>query len=139
MVGFRILKGGRSFIWPFIERVQRMSLEVLTIGMDMPSVRTSDGQMLAVSGVSETRIGGDDLSIAKAASSLLSKKPEEIAEIVRNVIEGRIDAVIAGMTADVAMADRVGIAEKARESAGLELGEMGIQIVSLSVRQVNAK
>src|SRR5438105_9314401 len=40
---FRLVKGGASFIWPVLERVDEMSLEIMTIDVNTPKVYTLQG------------------------------------------------------------------------------------------------
>jgi flotillin len=47
-VGFRIVKGGGVFVWPVYEKVDILSLELLTIDVQTPEVYTSKG-VLSVS------------------------------------------------------------------------------------------
>src|SRR4051812_32798645 len=42
-VGFRIVKGGGVFVWPVFEKVDILSLELLTIDVQTPEVYTSKG------------------------------------------------------------------------------------------------
>src|ERR1041385_7766959 len=42
-VGFRIVKGGGVFVWPVYEKVDILSLELLTIDVQTPEVYTSKG------------------------------------------------------------------------------------------------
>src|SRR5690606_26250406 len=40
---YRIVKGGRAFIWPVLERVDLLSLEIMTIEVITDDVYTSQG------------------------------------------------------------------------------------------------
>src|SRR5215475_4575747 len=42
-VGFRIVKGGGVFVWPVYEKVDILSLELLTSDVQTPEVYTSKG------------------------------------------------------------------------------------------------
>src|SRR5215831_17369257 len=42
-VGFRIVQGGGVFVWPVYEKVDVLSLELLTIDVQTPEVYTSKG------------------------------------------------------------------------------------------------
>src|ERR1051326_7676071 len=37
-VGFRVVKGGGKFVWPVLEKVDILSLEILTIDVQTPEV-----------------------------------------------------------------------------------------------------
>src|SRR6266566_7936644 len=51
--GFRIVKGGGTFVIPVIEKVDVLSLELLTIDVQTPEVYTSKGVPVKVDGVAQ--------------------------------------------------------------------------------------
>src|SRR5437870_8836976 len=65
-VGFRIVKGGGVFVWPVYEKVDILSLELLTIDVQTPEVYTSKGVPVKVDGVAQIKVKGDDVSISTA-------------------------------------------------------------------------
>src|SRR5882724_7215131 len=78
-VGFRIVKGGGVFVWPVYEKVDILSLELLTIDVQQEQdVYTSKGVPVRVDGVAQIKVKGDDVSIATAAEQFLSKTTDEI-------------------------------------------------------------
>ena len=67
-VGFRIVKGGGVFVWPVYEKVDILSLELLTIDVQQEQdVYTSKGVPVRVDGVAQIKVKGDDVSIARSA------------------------------------------------------------------------
>src|SRR2546423_3800940 len=77
--GFRLRKGGGTFVLPVIEKVDRLSLELLTIDVQQEQdVYTSKGVPVRVDGVAQIKVKGDDISISTAAEQFLSKQTEEI-------------------------------------------------------------
>ena len=72
-VGFRIVKGGGTFVWPIFEKVDMLSLELLTIDVQTPEVYTSKGVPVKVDGVAQIKVKGDDVSIRTAAEQFLGK------------------------------------------------------------------
>src|SRR5277367_3207729 len=56
MRGFRIVKGGGTFVIPIIEKVDILSLELLTIDVQTPEVYTSKGVPIKVDGVAQIKI-----------------------------------------------------------------------------------
>src|ERR1051325_8185164 len=79
--GFRIVKGGGTFVIPVIEKVDVLSLELLTIDVQTPEVYTSKGVPVKVDGVPKIKVKGDDVSIATAAEQFLSKSTDEIKNV----------------------------------------------------------
>src|ERR1041384_4886220 len=66
-VGFRVVKGGGVFVWPVFEKIDILSLELLTIDVQTPEVYTSKGVPVKVDGVAQVKVKGDDVSISTAA------------------------------------------------------------------------
>ena len=62
--GFRVVKGGGTFVLPVIEKVDILSLELLTIDVQTPEVYTSKGVPVRVDGVAQIKVKGDDISIS---------------------------------------------------------------------------
>ncbi len=71
--GFRVVKGGGTFVIPVIEKVDLLSLELLTIDVQTPEVYTSKGVPVKVDGVAQVKVKGDDISIATASEQFLGK------------------------------------------------------------------
>jgi flotillin len=67
---FRIVTGGRAFVWPVLERVDDLSLEIMTIDITTPDVPTVQGVPVTVDGVAQVKIGSDENSIRTAADSI---------------------------------------------------------------------
>ena len=86
--GFRIVKGGGTFVYPVVEKVDILSLELLTIDVQTPEVYTSKGVPVKVDGVAQIKVKGDDISIATAAEQFLGKNTDEIRNIATQ--HGRI-------------------------------------------------
>jgi flotillin len=54
--GFRIVKGGGTFVIPVVEKVDILSLELLTIDVQTPEVYTSKGVPVRVDGVAQIKV-----------------------------------------------------------------------------------
>src|SRR5438046_5207097 len=89
-VGFRIVKGGGVFVWPVYEKVDILSLELLTIDVQTPEVYTSKGVPVKVDGVAQIKVKGDDVSIATASEQFLGKSTDEIRNIATEKLEGHL-------------------------------------------------
>ena len=72
-VGFRIVKGGGTFVLPVLEKVDMLSLELLTIDVQTPEVYTSKGVPVKVDGVAQIKVKGDDISIAHGGRTIFEQ------------------------------------------------------------------
>jgi flotillin len=135
-IGFRVVKGGGVFVWPVYEKVDILSLELLTIDVQTPEVYTSKGVPVKVDGVAQIKVKGDDISIATAAEQFLSKGTEEIKNIAMQTLEGHLRAILGTMTVEEIYQNRDAFASKVQEVAAGDMANMGLGIVSFTIRDI---
>src|SRR5208337_3798591 len=135
-VGFRIVKGGGTFVWPIFEKVDILSLELLTIDVQTPEVYTSKGVPVKVDGVAQTKVKGDDVSIRTAAEQFLGKSTDEIRNIATQTLEGHLRAILGTMTVEEIYQNRDAFASKVQEVAAGDMANMGLGIVSFTIRDI---
>jgi flotillin len=134
--GFRIVKGGGTFVMPVVEKVDVLSLELLTIDVQTPEVYTSKGVPVKVDGVAQIKIKGDDISIATAAEQVLSKSIDEIKSVATQTLEGHLRAILGTMTVEDIYQNRDAFASKVQEVAAGDMANMGLGIVSFTIRDI---
>src|SRR5438876_6569083 len=134
--GFRIVKGGGTFVIPVVEKVDLLSLELLTIDVQTPEVYTSKGVPVKVDGVAQIKVKGDDVSISTAAEQFLSKGVDEIKNIATQTLEGHLRAILGTMTVEDIYQNRDAFASKVQEVAAGDMANMGLGIVSFTIRDI---
>jgi len=134
--GFRIVKGGGTFVYPVVEKVDVLSLELLTIDVQTPEVYTSKGVPVKVDGVAQIKVKGDDISIATAAEQFLSKDTASIMNIATQTLEGHLRAILGTMTVEEIYQNRDAFASKVQEVAAGDMANMGLGIVSFTIRDI---
>jgi len=135
-VGFRIVKGGGTFVMPIFEKVDLLSLELLTIDVQTPEVYTSKGVPVKVDGVAQIKVKGDDISIRTAAEQFLGKSQDEIRNIATQTLEGHLRAILGTMTVEEIYQNRDAFASKVQEVAAGDMANMGLGIVSFTIRDI---
>ncbi len=135
-VGFRVVKGGGVFVWPVFEKVDILSLELLTIDVQTPEVYTSKGVPVKVDGVAQVKVKGDDISIATSAEQFLSKGVDEIKNIATQTLEGHLRAILGTMTVEDIYQNRDAFASKVQEVAAGDMANMGLTIISFTIRDI---
>ncbi len=135
-VGFRIVKGGGVLVWPVVEKVDLLSLELLTIDVQTPEVYTSKGVPVKVDGVAQIKVKGDDISIATASEQFLGKTTDEIRNIATQTLEGHLRAILGTMTVEEIYQNRDAFASKVQEVAAGDMANMGLGIVSFTIRDI---
>jgi flotillin len=134
--GFRIVKGGGTFVMPVFEKIDILSLELLTIDVQTPEVYTSKGVPVRVDGVAQIKVKGDDISIGTAAEQFLSKGTDEIKSIAMQTLEGHLRAILGTMTVEEIYQNRDAFASKVQEVAAGDMANMGLGIVSFTIRDI---
>ena len=135
-VGYRLVHGGGTFVWPIKEKVQRMSLELMTLEVRTPEVYTVNAVPVTVDGVAQLKIKGDEESIAIAAEQFLSRSREDVMKTVLQTVEGHMRAVLGTLTVEEIYRGRQEVARRVREAAAEDLRKMGMEILSLTIRNV---
>ncbi len=135
-VGFRIRRGGGAFILPLVEKIDLLSLEIITLDITTPEVYTRPGVPIIVDGVAQVKVGGDEESIRTASEQFLGKTSEQIKEIAMQTVEGHLRAIVGTMTIEDIYRNRDQFASSVQEVAVSDLANMGLHIVSFTLKDI---
>ncbi|KAE8282517.1 Flotillin-1 Reggie-2 [Larimichthys crocea] len=96
-----MIAGGRVFIIPCIQKIQRISLNTLTLNVKSDKVYTRHGVPISVTGIAQMKIQGQNKQMLAAACQMFMGKSEpEIAQIALETLEGHQRAIIAHLTVE---------------------------------------
>ncbi|KPJ51965.1 band 7 protein [candidate division TA06 bacterium DG_24] len=135
-IGYRTHIGGGTFVLPFLESAQVLSLEVFTLGIETPEVLTQEGVPILAQGLAQVKVRGDEHSIRLAAEQFLGKGPEGIREIANQILEGHMRNVIGTMTVQQIYQNREDFARKVVEAGSQDYTAMGLQILSFALKDI---
>ena len=135
-VGFRIQKGGGTFVWPVLEKAEVLSLELMTIDVKTPSVYAITGVPVRVDGVAQIKVRGEETAIRTAAEQFLSKTPSEIMQVAHQTLEGHLRAIIGKLTVEELYKDRDKFAQNVQSESATDFANMGLQIVSFTIKEI---
>lgn len=134
--GYRIITGGRAFIWPILERVDYLSLELMTIEVAVKDVYTLEGVPVMVDGVAQIKIGSDDVFVATAAERFLSKSQTEIEHVAHETLAGHLRAILGTLTVEEIYKEREKFGQQVQDVSAGDLSNMGLQIDSFVIKDV---
>jgi flotillin len=137
--GYRIVRGGGTFVWPFRERVQRLSLELMQFDVRTQETYTTHGVPVQIDGVCMVKIDGTDLGIERAAEQFLSRSREDIVRTALQAVEGHTRAAVGGLDIEDIYRERQRLVAAVRDLALPDLERMGLTIVSLTIRNIADK
>ena len=133
--GYRIVRGGATFIIPLLERVDHLHLGLMQVDIKTTQpVPSQEYISVMVDGVANIKIGSDDVSIATAAEQFLNWKQEDIASVAQQVLEGNMREIIGRMLVSDLVQNRDKFALETSRAANYDMGNMGLEIINLTVQ-----
>jgi flotillin len=135
-IGYRIVQGGGTVVWPVLERAERLSLEVMTLEVDTPRVYSSQGVAITVDGIAQVKVKSDNVSIATAAEQFLSKNTDEIKQVALQTLEGHLRGIVGTLTVEEIYKDRDRFAQRVQEVSSGDMANMGLGIVSFTIKDI---
>merc|ERR1711971_1549504 len=108
----------------------------MTLNPVCDNVETKQGVPLTVTGVAQVKIMKDPQLLEIAAEQFLGKKEDEITETILQTLEGHLRAILGTLTVEEVYKDRDQFANLVREIAKPDVGKMGIEILSFTIKDV---
>ncbi|KAI9564488.1 hypothetical protein GHT06_008227 [Daphnia sinensis] len=132
-----LVPGGRAFVWPSVQQVQRISLNTMTLKVESPGVYTSQGVPISVTGIAQVKVQGQNEEMLLAAcEQFLGKAEQEIRRVALETLEGHQRAIMGSMTVEEIYKDRKKFSRQVFEVASSDLVNMGITVVSYTLKDV---
>ena len=128
--------GGWGWAWWFVTDVQKLSLEVMTLNPVCESVETSEGVPLTVTGVAQCKVMPEGELLDTALEQFLGRSAGEIEDVILQTLEGHLRAILGTLTVEEIYQDRDRFAQLVREVASPDVGKMGIEILSFTIKDV---
>lgn len=132
----RILIGRAGIRIPFIERLDKLDLQLIPIDVKTATeVPTADYINIKADAAVTIEIDKDNYeALNKAASKFLNQPAEKIGEIAQQVLEGNMREIIGQMHLEEMVTDRKKFSKLVEENAAPDLADMGLKIVSFNVQ-----
>lgn len=137
VVGYRLVRGGATLIVPFLEKVEYLNLNVLTVPLATSRAYTVQGVPVSVKAVANVKIKGDDDSMRAAAERFLGMKTDEFHKLVFQTLEGHLRAILGTLTVEEINNDRQSFAQKLTTEAAGDLEKMGIGLDALTIQEIS--
>ncbi|MEK6810738.1 MAG: flotillin family protein, partial [Candidatus Thermoplasmatota archaeon] len=137
--GYEVWTGGGKFIVPIVESYRFLPLGIRTLDVAVNEIVTDvvrSGARVNIKAVAQVRVSDDPDTLRTAASQLLHKSDQEINEIALKTLEGHVRGVCATLTIEQINSDRDAIASKILTMAGEDLKNMGIEIRSFVIKEI---
>uniref|UniRef100_A0A8C6SPQ0 Flotillin n=1 Tax=Neogobius melanostomus TaxID=47308 RepID=A0A8C6SPQ0_9GOBI len=128
--------GGWAWAWWLISDSQRITLEIMTLQPRCEEVETAEGVAITVTGVAQVKVMTDQDLLAVACEQFMGKSVMEIKAVLLHTLEGHLRSILGTLTVEQIYQDRDKFAQLVREVAAPDVGRMGIEILSFTIKDV---
>jgi len=135
-VGFRVVRGGRSFRVPLLEKVDSMDMTIMPIDIRIRGAYAKGNIPINVDAVANVKITNDDLLVHHAIERFLGKPREQIRSVAKETLEGTLRGVLALMTPEEVNHDRQKLADNLKSEVADDLGQMGLSVDTFKIQHV---
>jgi len=136
-IGYRYRLGGGTFVLPFLETVDILPMEVITLNIKTPEVLTHGGVPLMAQATSQVKIDSADHSIRLAAEQFLGLGKEGIHDVSMTILEGKMREVMGTMTVEEIYRGRHEFSAKVTQAALDDLSRMGLSMISFALKDLS--
>lgn len=136
--GYRTLIGGRTLVIPIIEKVARISLRNMQVGLEVKA-QSGGGTMIpiTVTGVANCKVSSDPDVRGNAIERFLDQPDVEMKRVARETLEGGLRAVIGKMTPEEIVEDRDKFVATVMNEVNDDFRKLGLVIDSVNIQNVH--
>ncbi len=135
-----VVTGGTKFVIPLTQRVQELSLELMSFDVAPPQdLYTTQGVAVNVEAVTQIKVRSDNESIKTAAEQFLSKSQADRENLIRLVMEGHLRGIVGQLTVEELVKDPENVGSKMLKTVTPDMEKMGLQVISFTIKDVRDK
>ncbi len=128
--GFRIIRGGGTFVWPAWEQYEVLSLRMMTLEIDLKHVYTIQGIPINVKAVAQVKVQGDIDHIRRAAEGFLGMQVADVQATIKETVAGHLRGIVGTLTVEELYREQKIFQDKVRQEAHIDLDGMGFEFRS---------
>ena len=132
----RAMHGGGVFVLPVIQDYAYLSLEPLTIDIELTSALSKKNIRVGVPSTFTVGISTDPDIMNNAAERLLGLNDRAISDQARDIILGQMRLVIATLTIEEINQDREKFLDLVNKNVNFELNKVGLYMINVNIRDI---
>lgn len=136
-VGYRYRLGGGVFVWPGMEKVYVLPMDIIPVSIRTPEVLTSGGVPILAEASAQVKIDSSDETIHRAAEQFLGIGRDGIRDVVVNVLEGKVREVIGGMSVEEIYRGRQEFSKRVVAAVREDFRAMGLVMLSFALKDIS--
>lgn len=132
----RAMHGGGVFVLPVVQDYAYLSLEPLTIDIELTSALSKKNIRVGVPSTFTVGISTDPDIMNNAAERLLGLNDRAISDQARDIILGQMRLVIATLTIEEINQDREKFLDLVNKNVNFELNKVGLYMINVNIRDI---
>jgi flotillin len=132
----KCIHGGAAFVWPVIQDYAYLSLEPITIDIDLVGALSSKNIRVNVPSTFTIGISSSPAIMHNAAERILGLTEQQIGTQAQDIIVGQLRLVIATMTIEEINQDREKFLNEINKNVNIELQKIGLEVINVNIRDI---
>lgn len=133
----RIKVSGGSFVIPIFRKAQYFDLCMLTVTANKDEVKTDTSVPIVIDWTAQIRPDTNNIdNLKKAIISFKERGQDGIINDVRLTLTGAVRDIVASMTPEKVLRDKVAFTENVKNIVSDEMVNMGMELVSLNIQDI---
>ena len=132
----RCVHGGGAFIVPMIQGYAMLSLEPMTLGVNLRGALSKTNIRVNVPSNFTVAVSTRPGVLQNAAERLLSLAPKQIAEVAAEIIFGQLRLVVASLTIEEINQDREKFLNSIAQNVDVELHKVGLEVLNVNITDI---
>ncbi|MCG3174244.1 MAG: Inner membrane protein YqiK [Myxococcota bacterium] len=132
----RCMHGGGAYVWPLVQDYAYLSLEPITIEIDLLGALSKKNIRVNVPATFTVGISTEPSIMNSAAERLLSLNDQQIAAQARDIILGQLRLVIATLSIEEINQDREKFLDQINKNVNFELNKIGLEVINVNIRDI---
>lgn len=136
-LGYRYRLGGGTFVLPFMETIDILPMEAISMNIKTPEVLTNSGVPIMAEAIAQIKIDSSDHSIRLAAEQFLGLGKEGIRSVAETVLEGKMREVMGTMTVEQIYKAQHEFSTTVTQAAQSDFSRMGLNMMSFALKDIS--
>ena len=136
-VGYRYRLGGGVFVWPGMEKVYALPMDVISVSIRTPEVLTHGDVPILAEAAAQVKIDSSEETIHLAAEQFLGIGRDGLRDVVVNVLEGKVREVIGTMTVEEITRGRHEFSARVVKAVKEDFSRMGLVMLSFALKDIS--
>ena len=136
LVGYRILKGGRTLRIPLIERVAWMDLNTIPLEVAVQNAYSRGAIPLNVMGIANVKVSSAEGLLENACERFLHTDSAVIGKIAKETLEANLRGVLATLSPEEVNEDRLKFGHQLIDEADDDIKTLGLELDVLKIQNV---